>query len=221
MILAYETSTDICSVAFQNVEGEIHEKRIQGRSVHSDHLFLFTQALMEKHGFAIDQIDNVLVSNGPGSYTGLRIAASAIKGIFFDSVANIYATNTLAGIAASQLEKSGKTVHAIIDARRSHVYHQQFHINKLMVPQSEMKLLEIDTFEATLTEADIVVGTGLNRLNPTNLEGIETYSTDVISAQNLIQLFNHQSESEFFDKTDLEALDPNYITSSQVNNSSV
>ena len=33
MILAYETATDICSVSFQNNEGEIFEKRIQGRSV--------------------------------------------------------------------------------------------------------------------------------------------------------------------------------------------
>ncbi|MBO6793171.1 MAG: tRNA (adenosine(37)-N6)-threonylcarbamoyltransferase complex dimerization subunit type 1 TsaB [Balneolaceae bacterium] len=221
MILAFETSTDVCSVAYQKVEGEIHEKRIQGRSVHSDHLFLFTQALMEEHEFTIDQIENVLVSNGPGSYTGLRIAASAIKGIFFDSEAEILATNTLAGFAASQLEKSGKTVHAIIDARRTHVYHQQFVINASMEAQSEMKVLEIAAFEATLNESDIIVGTGLNRLNPTNLEGIETYSTDVISAQNLIQLFNHQSESEFFEKTDLEALSPNYITSSQVNNSNI
>ncbi len=221
MILAYETSTDVCSVAYQNVEGEIHEKRIQGRSVHSDHLFLFTQALMEEHGFDVDQIDDVLVSNGPGSYTGLRIGASAIKGIFFDSEANIFATNTLAGFAASQLEKPGKMVHAIIDARRTHVYHQQFVINKTMEAQSEMNVLEIEAFEARLAEGDIIIGTGLNRLNPTNLDGIETYSTDVISAQNLIQLFNHQPGSEFFEKTDLESLSPNYITSSQVNNSNI
>lgn len=83
MILAYETSTDVCSVAFQNEEGAIFEKRIQGRSVHSDSLFLFTQEIMKEHNLSIDQIEHVLVSIGPGSYTGLRIAASAIKGIFF------------------------------------------------------------------------------------------------------------------------------------------
>ena len=79
MILAYETSTQVCSVAFLNNEGEIFQKRITGRSVHSDHVFLFTEELINEHAFNIGDLEAVLVSNGPGSYTGLRIAASAIK----------------------------------------------------------------------------------------------------------------------------------------------
>ena len=60
MILAYETSTNICSVAFQNAEGEVFEKLIQGRSVHSDNLFLFTQQLMKEHDFKIEDLNAVL-----------------------------------------------------------------------------------------------------------------------------------------------------------------
>ena len=54
MILAYETSTDVCSVAFQNEEGAIFERRIQGRSVHSDSLFLFTQEIIREQKISID-----------------------------------------------------------------------------------------------------------------------------------------------------------------------
>lgn len=63
-ILAYETTTNICSVAFQNTDGKVFEKRIQGRSVHSDNLFMFTQELMKEHDFKIEDLNAVLVSNG-------------------------------------------------------------------------------------------------------------------------------------------------------------
>jgi hypothetical protein len=72
-----------------------------------------------------------------------------------------------------------------------------------------------------LIEGDIVVGTGLQRMNKSILEQVETYSTDTISASNLIKLFRHQSESEFFEIVEIEELNPHYITSSQVNNSNV
>lgn len=221
MILAYETSTDVCSVAYQNAEGEIFEKRIQGRSVHSDNLFLFTQELINEHDFSINQIKTVLVSNGPGSYTGLRIAASAIKGIFFQSDVEVLAVNTLAGFAASLLGKEDGIVHAIIDARRTHVYYQRFELNDRMIAKSALSLIEINELENQLESGQKIVGTGFNRINPEKLKGIEVFNSDSIRASNLIELFNQLPHSEFFDKTSLEALDPNYITNSQVNNSAV
>lgn len=219
MILAYETSTDVCSVAFQDSKGVTFEKRIQGRSVHSDNLFLFTQDLMKEHGFTIDQIETTLVSNGPGSYTGLRIAASAIKGIFFQFDVEVLAVNTLAGFAASLIDRTSGTIHAIMDARRSHVYHQEFEINNRLFAKSEQSVIELSQFEQRISKGDKIIGTGLQRINPEKLIGIEQFTTDNITAANLIALYQELPNSEFFEKTTLEDLDPNYITSSQVNNS--
>ena len=221
MILAYETSTDVCSVAYQNSEGEIFEKRIQGRSVHSDNLFLFTTDLMKEHGFTIDQIKTVLVSNGPGSYTGLRIAASAIKGIFFQSNINVIAVNTLAGFAASQLKAQSGIIQSIIDARRTHVYHQSFEVNNLLIAKSDLRIIEIAELERNLHSDQKLIGTGIERIDSEKLNEVEVFGPEGINAKNLIELFNLQPESEFFEKTTLEELDPNYITSSQVNNSTI
>lgn len=221
MILAYETSTDICSVAYQNADGDIFEKRIQGRSVHSDNLFLFTQDLMKEHGFTINDIKTVLVSNGPGSYTGLRIAASAIKGIFFQSGAEVLAVNTLAGFAASQIGQEKGLTHAIIDARRTHVYHQQFEVNDRLIAKSSLEIIEISELEEKLESGQNLIGTGIHRINPERLAGIEVFNSESIRASSLIELFYVLPDSEFFEKTTLEELDPNYITSSQVNNSTL
>ena len=54
MILAIETATDVCSVAYQNDEGKTFEKRVETRGSHSEKLFLFIRDLMDKHRFSID-----------------------------------------------------------------------------------------------------------------------------------------------------------------------
>ena len=192
---------------------------VQGKSVHSDNLFLFTRDLMEEHGFSIDQIKNVLVSNGPGSYTGLRIAASAIKGIFFQSNVIVYAVNTLAGFAASQLNSEKRIIHTIIDARRSHVYHQKFEANNQLIPTCELKIFEISELEAQLKPGQKVIGTGIQRIDAKKLKKIKVCGSESISAVNLIVLFNNLPESSFLEKVSLQELNPNYISSSQVNNS--
>lgn len=127
MILAFETATNICSVSFQDDGGEIHEKRTERKGSHSELLFLYVRELMKEHDFSIADLDAALVSTGPGSYTGLRIAASAVKGMLFGLNVDVYAGNTLAGFAQSAGEG---TVHAVINARRKHLYHQKFEVGK-------------------------------------------------------------------------------------------
>jgi len=221
MILAYETATNICSVAFHDSEGEVFEKRIQGRSVHSDNLFLFTQELMDEHNFAIANLDAVLVSNGPGSYTGLRIAASAIKGILFGSDTSLYAVNTLASFAMGCKDEATKSIHSIIDARRTHVYHQAYKFEDGLRDLSESKVMELSEFENLLEADDCVIGTGIDRIKKEALNNIHTFDDTFIAATTLIDLFKTNNADKYCIKTDPEDLNSNYISSSQVNNSSI
>ncbi|MFY0699136.1 MAG: tRNA (adenosine(37)-N6)-threonylcarbamoyltransferase complex dimerization subunit type 1 TsaB [Balneola sp.] len=216
-ILAYETSTNICSVAFQNAEGEVFEKRIQGRSVHSDNLFLFTQQLMKEHDFKIEDLNAVLVSNGPGSYTGLRIAASAIKGIMFGKDVNLFACNTLASFAMAT-ESSSEAIHSIIDARRNHVYHQTFKLNEELEIISEAKVTELSDLEEQIESGDTLIGTGIDRISKKALENVQIFDDSFISAKSLIRLFHLKNQTDFCIKTHPEELNSNYISSSQVNN---
>lgn len=218
MILAYETSTNICSVSLQDREGNITERRIQGRSVHSDNVFLFTKTLMDDHNFSVADLDAVLVSNGPGSYTGLRIAASAIKGLLFGLDIPLFASNTLASFAIEADQQEG-TIHAIIDARRTHVYHQSFELGKKLISTSEAKIVDISDLEDQIKPGDFIIGTGTERLNKKRLANIRVLDERNITANSLLKLYKLPNFKEFCIKTKPEELDPNYISSSQVNNS--
>lgn len=219
MILAFETATNICSVAFQNAEGEIFEKRTERKGSHSELLFLYVRELMQEHHFKLEDLNEVLVSTGPGSYTGLRIAASAIKGMLFGLDVDVYAGNTLAGFAQSVGEGS---VHSVINARRKHLYHQKFVVEEgELKAQSTAEILELAEIEKLLEPDEKIIGTGIDRLNQELLADVEMINPEKITAKALIALFGSVSKDNFFKKTTAEELESNYLTSGQVNNTSV
>lgn len=222
MILAIETSTPVCSVALGKGRRSVIEKRIEGRSVHSERTFEFIKELLDRHDLKVKDLDAVLFSNGPGSYTGLRIGASAIKGLLFQQDVQLYTLPTLLSFAIPLLEKNPPAVHAVIDARREHLYHQK--VKRSLdegVEVSEAKVVEIEKLQEKIKKGDVVVGTGWERLEVKNREEITWFGTEAISAKNLIWGWNHPELKTKFEKADVESFEPEYLTMSQVNNTEV
>lgn len=219
MQLALETSTNICSVAFKDREGEVHEKRTEVRGSHSEKLFLFIDELLKEHSVSLKKLDSVIVSEGPGSYTGLRISASAVKGLLFDSDLTLFAANTLAGFAMSAIKANPKlhTVHSIIDARRVHVYHQQFeNASGQLKSAGQVEVIPIKDFQDKLRVGDAVIGTGLKRIDKDALMNIEVFDQSHISAVSLFKLLENDANHNFIKEADPRQFEPKYYTSNQV-----
>jgi tRNA threonylcarbamoyl adenosine modification protein YeaZ len=218
MILAIETATPVCSVAFQDDSGKQFEERVVSRSSHSEKLFLFIKKLMKDHQFRIDDLSAVLVSEGPGSYTGLRIAASGVKGLLFGSEVPLYRISTLASyaVAAYHEETNASKIHAILDARRVHLYHQAFRFsNGMMQAAGNLDIIPIEEFEKTIEPDDIIIGTGLERLDEQILDKTRSHGKDSISARSLIQLYEREETDDFIEVVKPADFDPNYFTASQ------
>jgi len=218
MILAIETATNVCSVAFKDRDGNVNEKRLEKHGSHSEKLFLFIEELMNEHNFSISNLDAVLISEGPGSYTGLRIGASAVKGLLFQTEVPLYAINTLASFAVQTtcVVPDVKRIHSIIDARRVHVYHQQFNNNgESLKAVDEVEVIPIEEFETLVKEGDVIIGTGLKRLSKNVLEKTQTYGIAAISAKSLIVLYE-KGLTDFCQQANPETFDPKYYTSNQV-----
>jgi tRNA threonylcarbamoyladenosine biosynthesis protein TsaB len=124
-ILAIETATDACSVAV-SVDGHIRERFAIAPRQHSQLLFTMLEELLPGGDLADLGIQAIAYGCGPGSFTGLRIAASAVQGLAYSCNLPAIAVSTLAVLAQSAWRQgevgAGDTVLCTIDARINEVY---------------------------------------------------------------------------------------------------
>ncbi|HEX9151502.1 MAG TPA: tRNA (adenosine(37)-N6)-threonylcarbamoyltransferase complex dimerization subunit type 1 TsaB [Flavobacterium sp.] len=121
-ILNIETATKNCSVALAKEGKMILCKEIaeEGYS-HAERLHVFIEEIIQEAGITFKDLAAVAVSQGPGSYTGLRIGVSAAKGLCYALGVPLIAVDTLK-ILASQVTVAKGLIIPMIDARRMEVY---------------------------------------------------------------------------------------------------
>ncbi len=197
--LAFDTSTHICTAALRAGKGNVAGRWEQGRGIHSEKLFLFIDDLLKSARLKMSDIGTILFTMGPGSYTGLRIAASAVKGLVFGHNIDVYGVNTLAFFAESVRISDVVTgrVHSVIDARRSHLYHQSYCIREEgILPESEVGIREISSLESFMRNGDFVTGTGIKRLPAMLLHRLKVLGTETIKAEAMISLFDQYKAAD-------------------------
>lgn len=123
LVLGIDTSTEICSVGISNKEDFIGEINIKLKRKHSERLLPIIVRLFSETGYQLQDIDGLAVTEGPGSFTGLRIGLSTAQA--FKRALNIpvYSVSSLEymAYAVSQHYENYLLVPAI-DARNKRVY---------------------------------------------------------------------------------------------------
>ena len=121
-LLAIETSTDACSVALR-CGGETRvDHRLEPRR-HAQLVLPMIDALLAEAGLARAALDGVAFGRGPGSFTGVRIAASVTQGIALGLDIGVVGVSTLATLAQGCLREFGDTrVGVALDARLDEIY---------------------------------------------------------------------------------------------------
>lgn len=121
-ILNIETATKNCSVALAKEGKTILYKEIAevGYS-HAERLHVFIEEIISEAGIQLKDLVAVAISQGPGSYTGLRIGVSAAKGLCYALNIPLIAVDTLKVLASKVTTVDGLIV-PMIDARRMEVY---------------------------------------------------------------------------------------------------
>lgn len=127
-LLALETATDACSAAL-SIDGEISERFEIAPRRHVALLLPFVEDLLTGAGLAVGQLDAVAFGRGPGSFTGLRIAAGMAQGIAFGADLPVVPVSTLAAVAQCCVrERDAGAVLAALDARMHEVYFAPFRV---------------------------------------------------------------------------------------------
>lgn len=122
-MLALETSTRLGSVAVGGDGRVLAESVLSVRATYSETVLDEASRLLDRAEVRAADLDGVVVGAGPGSFTGVRIAAALAKGLCFANDLPLYAYSSLRGVAASVGEAP---VCAVFDARRDEVYAAAF-----------------------------------------------------------------------------------------------
>lgn len=125
-ILAIEASTDHCSVAVSDARGNVRELHQVAPRRHNQLLFEMLGELLAGGDLVSQGIDCLAYGCGPGSFTGLRVAASAVQGLAFTSGLPVAPVSTLAALAQAAMHAGyvaeEATVFSVLDARINEAY---------------------------------------------------------------------------------------------------
>jgi len=186
LILGLESATTVCSAAlFKNGEC-IDVEEVSEPNAHSAKLSLFVLELFKRNAIEANNLDAVAISEGPGSYTGLRIGTSLAKGICFGAEKPLITINTLHSIAehAQQFihSESEYFIIPMIDARRMEVYTKIFDSKLNAITQTSAHVLTEESFSEYLAKAECYFcGDGAEKCMPlfqsANAKYIEAFAT--------------------------------------------
>ena len=121
-LLALDTSSLACSVALQ-VDDEIFDRHEEQAREHTRLLIPMIAQTLRQGSVALSELDAIVLGNGPGSFIGMRIAASVAQGLAFGAGLNVVPVSSLAAVAAECMQKDGAAKVAVTqDARAGEVY---------------------------------------------------------------------------------------------------
>jgi tRNA threonylcarbamoyladenosine biosynthesis protein TsaB len=146
-ILNLETATKNCSVSIsQNGQTILCKEMAEAGYSHAEKLHVFIEECIKESNITFKDLSAIAVSQGPGSYTGLRIGVSAAKGLCFALDLPLIAVDTLQ-VLASKLSISDGVIIPMIDARRMEVYSAIFNAKYEKVREVQAEILIENSFE--------------------------------------------------------------------------
>lgn len=122
-ILAFDTSNQPLSVAVVEGDRILAEQLINVKRNHSVQLMPIIDEVLKQAKLSLDDIDRIAVAQGPGSYTGLRIAVTIAKSLAWTKGIDLVGVSSLKVVAGNRLdEHTGELILPIFDARRQNIY---------------------------------------------------------------------------------------------------
>jgi tRNA threonylcarbamoyladenosine biosynthesis protein TsaB len=180
-ILSIDTSGEYCSIALltpaQNYTFHQHRPR-----EHANILLAEVEALLAQAKMSVKELDAVVYGRGPGSFTGIRIAAGVAQGIAMAVNCPIIPVSTLQSLAWTAAQQGIVSCWVALDARMSEIYFATYKLNDAGLPSLETAetVLPPKQIAGTLTDASHLIGNGWKagyELSPALSQAVE--STDI------------------------------------------
>src|SRR5438445_13754354 len=164
-VLAVETSTLAGGAALLDGEVVVGEYALDVGATHSERLMGAIDRLLTDAGWTVRDLEGLAVSVGPGSFTGLRIGLSTVKGLALALGLPIAAVPTLDAMAA-MLPFAAWPVVPVLDARKREVYASRYRWDSgAMAREWEYLAIAPEELSRRLDEPVIVLGDGAEQID--------------------------------------------------------
>jgi tRNA threonylcarbamoyladenosine biosynthesis protein TsaB len=164
-VLAVETSTLSGGAALLDSERVVGEYTLDVRLTHSERLMAAIDRLLTDAGWTARDLEGIAVTVGPGSFTGLRVGLSTVKGLALALSIPVAAVPTLDAMAA-MLPFASLPVCPVLDARKGEVYASLYRWDGLgMRREWDYLAIAPDELARRLDEPVIVVGGGADAIS--------------------------------------------------------
>lgn len=221
-ILNIETATHVCSVALTE-DGEVVSMREnkEGKS-HASLLSYFIGEILDEQKIRVSDMDAISISQGPGSYTGLRIGVSTAKGLCYGAGIPLIAIPTLQSLAAGLMENLRQTGQAetmedhtllvpMLDARRMEVYSALFNTSLDWVREVKPEIIDENSYGNWLKEHNLIFfGSGASKVQKTISHPNALFVGDMeLSSRHMSQLSEARYHNQQFE--DVAYFEPFYL----------
>ncbi len=215
LILHIDTATEFASICVTRGDTVLGIRSCQDQKQHGAFVQPAIQELMQETGLALTQLDAISVAEGPGSYTGLRVAMASAKGLCYALNKPLITINTLKIMAQAAMEHEGQAhpnaiYCPLIDARRMEVFTALYTANLEQILAPEARILDQDSFRDLLDKQVIIfTGTGAAKLQAILDHPNAVFSSIKHSAKQLATLANRAFTNQIF--ANLAYCEPFYL----------
>jgi tRNA threonylcarbamoyladenosine biosynthesis protein TsaB len=201
IILNIETATKNCSVAIAKEGKTIAFREIAEQNFsHAEKLHVFIEELLTENQLQFSDLSAIAVSQGPGSYTGLRIGVSSAKGFCYALNIPMIAIDTLQ-LIAKQIQIEEGIIIPMIDARRMEVFTAFYDKNYQQIRNTQAEIIDETSYQE-ISETIHLVGDGTEKFKNTLTDNKFIFHSDVVfpSAKQMTQLsFDKFIKNDFVD----------------------
>jgi tRNA threonylcarbamoyladenosine biosynthesis protein TsaB len=218
-ILGIDSSTPGCSVALLNSDKIVAERIADPKPSYSKYLLQMVDQVLTEGKSRLDDVDGFAVTIGPGSFTGLRIGVSLLKGFVLATEKPFVGINSLEALACT-LDAPEHPICTALDARKSEVYAAVFESRKEgLHPLIKESALSPEALCEKIKAPMLFIGNGVERYRDFFKESLgklfmepeapPRFSTAAGTAMLASRQFDHQHHF------DLNQLKINYIRKSE------
>jgi tRNA threonylcarbamoyladenosine biosynthesis protein TsaB len=214
-LLHIDTTSEIAMIGLSIQDQIIAQVTNQASQQHASFVQTSIESICKEHSFDLNQLDGIVVTLGPGSYTGMRVGLASAKGIAYALDKPLIGLSSLALIAKAANKKivqsgSNYSLFSMIDARRMEIFGAIYDANEQALTEEQAIVLDITYLTALAKKGTIYcAGSGASKI----AQLIEDEQIQILDSQysvgEMLEMAMIKWEKQDFE--DLAYVGPTYI----------